>query len=225
MKLYNRRNPDLFCRSGTQEKIKFTLTKRKAECPQFPSNSNTTYCAKPTKKLRIVHDRCNPFLVDKLFQIIVKFFPVMVLQNAALVSKRWRLFACNRLHHVLFKHKACSLSDGDLDDTVTSLSKIKDVVIQRLHNMSVLRNSRMKERFYNWRDNGQVKLFLSTTPKWAPLLKISGYPLQSYCSYSTEDVFRWIMENDFMDDSTKEHWTKLLIDSNIVEFIYNCKGS
>jgi len=170
----------------------------------------------PVKKLRILHDRCNPFLIDKLFQIIVEKFPLPTLQNAALVSKRWHLFACNRLNKILFNQEASSMSEEDLDDAVNGLEKIKDMVNLRLLNLSRMRRTRTIEEFYHWRDNGKVKKEERTLP-WLHRLRAVGFPFQRFCT--AEDIFRWVMENDDMDDGNKGYWVKQLVNTNVQKFL------
>jgi len=197
----------------------FPYPKRKTE---WISSENTSCALTPPikKKLRIIHDRWNIWNIDKLFHILISTFPLLTLQNAVLVSKRWHLFACNRLNHLYLSHEASSLSDDDLDEAVTGLEKMKDMVNQRLQNLSEIKKNRIIDRFYHWHDNGQQKQQAPTLPNWIPGLKAYGFPFQRYCTYAAEDLFRWVIRNEDMDDNTKEFWVQQLVNTNVEEFSY-----
>jgi len=192
----------------------------------------------PIKKLRILHDRSNPFLVDRLFQYIMESFPLITIQNAALVSKRWHLFACNRLNHLLFNHDASSMSEDDLDEAVNGLEKMKDLLNQRLQNLSEIRRNRIVDRFYSWYHQHQEgpqqqdlnnnttptttkkqEVLYCNLPKWMTFLRAYGFAFREEGQTCTaEDIFWWLMNNEDMDDATKEYWVKVLVNTDVEEF-------
>jgi len=198
---------------STQVMMKLTMctSPKRKTAPELKKSSTP-----PVKKLRILHDRCNPFLIDKLFQTIIDKFPLLTLQNAVLVSKRWHLFACNRLNELLFSQDASYMSEDDLDDAVNGLKKINDMVHLRLQNLSKIRRRKIMERFYHWRDNGKFKNDAQTNPKWLHCLRAVGFPFKR-CT--AEDIFHWVMENDEIDDGNKGYWVRQLVSTNVQEFL------
>jgi hypothetical protein len=174
-----------------------------------------------TRKLRIVvHDRHNPFLVDSVFEEIMSNFSMVQLQNAILVSKRWRLFASNRMNHLLLNQDTTMFSDNDLNEVVSGLEKIQDMVNQRLTTLSHLRRERLTTRFRLWRDNGLHKQATASPPLWALHLQSQGFPLNEFRTYTIDEVFNWLISNPHIDYPSKEHWSNLLMESNIVAFVY-----
>jgi hypothetical protein len=178
------------------------------------------------RKLRIVvHDRHNPFLVDSVFEEILSNFSMVQLQTAILVSKRWRLFARNRMDHLLlFNQDTTMFSDNDLNEVVCGLEKIQDMVNQRLLRLSQIRRERLTTRFRLWRDNGLHKQAMASPPHWALRLQSQGFPLSEFRTYTVDEVFNWLISNYHIDYITKEHWSKVIMESNIVAFVYRPNG-
>jgi len=209
--------------------------------PLISSYSPPKTTIRTTRKLRIVHDRYNPFLIDKLLEAILSYFSLSQLKIVALVSKRWNLFASNRLNQLMFftppydlfssspldrtdnptTTTTSYLDDGDIQEAVCGLEKIKDVVNQRLRRLSQIRRHRLTARFLLWRDNGQDKQAMPSPPPWAFwLLHTYGFPLSEFRTYTVDEVFHWIMNNYQMDDQSKEEWSSLIMASNVVAFVF-----
>jgi len=173
------------------------------------------------RKLRIVHDRFNPFLSDSLLETILSHFSLAQVQTAALVSKRWHLFAMNRLNHLLFTPDPTGFTDHDLQTAVHSLEQIHDLVQQRLMNLSQIRRERLTSRFYRWRDNGLHKEAMSSPPAWVFRLHESyGFPLSEFRTYTVDEVFNWLMNFSSMEDKSKEEWFGWILKSNVVAFVF-----
>lgn len=187
------------------------------------------------RKLRIVHDRYNPFLIDSLLELILSYLSLSQLKTVALVSKRWHLFASNRLNQLMFftppydlfssSDSTDTLDGGDIEAAVCGLEKIKDVVNERLRRLSQIRRHRLTARFLLWRDNGQHKQATASPPPWAYwLLHTYGFPLSEFRTYTVDEVFHWIMNNYQMDDKCKEEWSSLIMESNVVAFVFRPGG-
>jgi len=179
------------------------------------------------RKLRIVvHDRHNPFLVDSVFEEILSNFSMVQLQTAILISKRWRLFASNRMNHLLlFNQDTTIFSDNDLNEVVCGLEKIQDMVNQRLIRLSQIRRERLTTRFRLWRDNGLHKQAMASPPHWALRLQSQGFPLSEFRTYTVDEVFNWLISNYHIDYKSKEYWSKVIMESNVVAFVYRPTGS
>jgi hypothetical protein len=192
-----------------------------------------------TKRLRIVHDRYNPFLIDRLLETIVSHFSTMQLYSAALVSKRWLLFARNRINQLLlfssdttalFSRAVADFIDDDdeydeLEARIRGLEKIRLVVNQRLRKLAQIRYQRLKTRFQLWRDNGLLKQALSEPPYWVlHLHHVFGFPLREFRTYTVDEVFNWIIHDSKFDDKCKEEWLDLMIESNVMAFVFRLSG-
>jgi hypothetical protein len=212
-----------------------TLRKLSCQLPTTETGLSTGMMKKPhpplppllplnqhLRKLRIVHDRYNPFLNDRLFETILSYFSLSKLLLLALVSKRWNLFAKNRLNQLMF---SSTLDNGeDLQAAVIGLEKMKDEVNQRLRRLSQIRRHRLTARFLLWRDNGQDKQAMPSPPPWAFWLHTYGFPLSEFRTYTVDEVFHWIMNNYLMDDNSKEEWSSLIMESNVVAFVFRPCG-
>jgi len=173
----------------------------------------------PRKKLRVLHDRYNPFLIDRVLQGIIHNLTVSMLHIATLVSKRWHLFASQRLNDMLFFNSEM-FTDNDINVVVYGLEKIKDRINNRLNRLSQIRRHRLTSRFYLWRDNGLNKRAMASPPGWVFHLHSQGFPLCENRTYTVDEVFHWIMENYHIDDKSKESWFKLIIESNVGAFVF-----
>jgi len=218
-------NPSSY--SPTLRKLSFGPPPSGVKLTASPSSSPKTI----TRKLRIVHDRYNPFLIDRLLESIISHFSLSQLKTAALVSKRWNIFASNRLNQLMFyipPYDLFSSTDPDngedIQEAVCGLEKIKTVVNQRLQRLSQLRRHRLTARFLGWRDNGQHKQAMPSPPPWAFWLHTYGFPLSEFRTYTVDEVFYWIMNNYQMDDQSKEEWSSLIMESNIVAFVFRPCG-
>jgi hypothetical protein len=176
----------------------------------------------PRKKLRVMHDRYNPFLIDRVLQGIIHNLAMSMLQNATLVSKRWHLFASQRLNDMLFFNSEV-FTDNDINVVVYGLEKIKDRINNRLNRLSQIRRHRLTSRFYLWRDNGLNKQAMASPPGWVYKLNSQGFPLSEFRTYTMDEVFHWIMESYRIDDKGKEYWFKRIVESNVGAFVFGPK--